>query len=244
MPVSSLTKSAAVILPLRSASTGAIELLMFSGPAREGFPHGPPVFPSGRVVRADCDARRFRRCRGLDAVEAQRILGHQREPGVALGHWAAAVRILYEATGHLLCTKGNGSPAAALPRRERTGGHLKRVAPRRQSLDFDSFLETEGLSCDLSRLAYFSRWTSATSPPGCVRYFLARLDFPDAGFPFARPRERKWVWTSAEAAMQWFEVARSPLKFPAFACLRALADYGSCESLWNEYGTRSGARAL
>ena len=115
------------------------------------------VFPGGTVHKDDYSAKALKRCRGLSVNDAQKILGNRHEPELALGHWVAGIRELFEEVGLLLCESRSGEPIELSDETTKAKFETKRQAIVRGKLGFGEFLESEGLWCDLSRIIYFFR---------------------------------------------------------------------------------------
>src|SRR5215831_17063005 len=143
-------KASTVIL-VREKAPGGFEVLMTRRPQELQFLGGYSVFPGGGMETADYCDRMLSRCRGLSAAAAQERLGGDMRPDIALGHWVAAVRELFEETGiHFFVDHDN----ADLP----PDTH-RRLAEKRQELserrlDLPELLESEELFCDLAPLTY------------------------------------------------------------------------------------------
>ncbi len=208
-----------------------------------GRPSGEPSevlsFPRGTVKREDCIGRMAACCMGLDGARARRILGSELAPERALGFWVAAARILYEDHGVLLCTtKDGGSPDFGR-------GPLTQNFREKYSLlidgnlDFMTFLESEGLYCDLNRLAYFSHWNSGglTPPTHGTRIFLARLPYP-VECPSSGDSSFESMRITPEKSLALLDQGGVRMDFPTFATLRTLVDFDNRDALWGEY-TRS-----
>ena len=100
---------ASTVVLVRPGERGSFEILLTRRPAEMRFLGGFYVFPGGTVHETDYSPEVRRRCRGLSGEQARSILGHRHEPNVALGHWVAVVRELFEEVGILLCeTRGGG----------------------------------------------------------------------------------------------------------------------------------------
>jgi 8-oxo-dGTP pyrophosphatase MutT (NUDIX family) len=141
------------------------------------FLGGVYVFPGGAVHQSDYSPTVLRRCRGLSGAEARKLLGGHHDEDLALGHWVAGIRELFEEVGILLATTDGGGDMdvgeqATLLRFEKC-----RRAIVREELDFGGFLQSEQLYCELRRTVYFyHRITPEIYPVRFdTRFFLARL---------------------------------------------------------------------
>lgn len=99
---------ASTIVLVRPDEDGSFEILLTRRPSEMRFLGGFYVFPGGTVHESDYSPKTLERCRGLSASEARQILGNRHDDEVALGHWVAGVRELFEEVGVLLCVKDSG----------------------------------------------------------------------------------------------------------------------------------------
>ncbi|MGH7826834.1 MAG: NUDIX hydrolase [Candidatus Binatia bacterium] len=229
------SKHAATVILLRSEETGGFEVFLTRRPEGMAFLGGMYVFPGGNVRKEDCAAGVIQRCQGLSPTDARRILGAQLTPSLAIGHWIAGIRELYEEAGVLLARRGDGKPAANAP------SQMEREALLAKSSSFEALLRASGLFCDLSRVVYFSRWE--TPPQFSIRFdtrfYLASL--PDGEIPVINPREvEDALWLSPDLALDLFNRGELPMIFPTFASLRTLADFERMESVFREYQPSTG----
>ena len=233
------SRPAASVILLRSDEQGGIEVFLTRRPSGMAFLGGFYVFPGGTVGKNDFSNTALSRSRGLSTTKAHEILGKQLSPEASLGHWIAGVRELFEEVGILLFVNSEGNPMSleGVITRER-------VAQKRQELieevtDFSSFLESEGIYCDLSKLAYFSHWLTPEEFPMRfdTRFFLAPL--PSEQCPLSRSQEvTESFWVSPDQALHLYRQGKLPIIFPTFSGLRALADFESMEGLCQEFGLR------
>jgi 8-oxo-dGTP pyrophosphatase MutT (NUDIX family) len=197
------------------------------------FLGGMYAFPGGNVRKEDSAPAVIRRCHGLSAVEARTILGAELTPSLAIGHWIAGIRELYEETGILLARRANGNQALT----ERF--QAEREALLTKSLSFEDLLNSKELLCDLTQMAYFSHWQTPRQLPirFDTRFYLAPL--PEGQTLLPNPSEvEDSVWLSPDRALTLLNREELPMIFPTFASLRTLADFDSLESLFREYGLR------
>jgi 8-oxo-dGTP pyrophosphatase MutT (NUDIX family) len=151
---------ASTVVLIRPDGNRSFEVLLTRRPPEMRFLGGYYVFPGGTVRPEDYSTRVLSRCRRLSGDDARKILGNRHEPGEALGHWVAVIRELFEEVGILLCVmeSGNGIDLRDEPTKKRI--EAKRQAVVKKHLDFGSFLDSENLSCDLSRATYFDHWVT------------------------------------------------------------------------------------
>lgn len=218
-------------------------------------------FLGGSVHESDYADGMSRRCRGLSAGGARKIIGAHLPPRQALGFWVAAVRELFEEVGVLLAVKETGEPLAPdAPLCVRLVEMHTALCDK--SLGFQSLLESENLFCDAANLVYFSHWQT---PPQFstrfdTRFFLTAM--PDdqtliakwipTGKPVGWNPERESpaepgvrvegsaevadsLWLAPDRALQLFNRGEIPMTFPTFASLRTLTDFGSVQSVLKEF---------
>ncbi|MGH7825363.1 MAG: NUDIX hydrolase [Candidatus Binatia bacterium] len=233
--ITRITKASTVIL-VRAHENGGPEVLMTRRPQEMKTLGGFLVFPGGAVEKEDWSDAMMARCRGLLASEAQKLLGAQIPPEMALGHWVAAARELFEETGIYLFVNGTGS----FPGPKQLGS-TKRLAVKRKTLadgrlTFPQLLASEKLFCDLGRLGYlFHRVTPEKYPVRFdTRFYVAAL--PADQKPLAASEEvAESLWISPEAALERSERGQFPMMPPTIIALRTLADHGSWDNLRSAY---------
>ena len=223
-------KNAATVILLRSGESGGIEVFLTRRPERMDFLGGAYVFPGGTVRKEDYSEKLLKRCAGIAPLQARDILGAHLKPEVALGHWVAGIRELFEETGVLLAATPDGRIADMNEERRR------RVVQRRNS--FQEMLEAADLFLDVGALRYFSHWLTPEefAVRFDTRFFIAVL--PSDQTPLERSEEvAHALWLTPERAMQLYARGSLPMIFPTYASLRTLADFDSVQSLVKEYGT-------
>ncbi|HEY7320061.1 MAG TPA: hypothetical protein VIE89_21020 [Candidatus Binatia bacterium] len=226
-------KLAASVILLRAAEGNSFEVFLTRRPDGMVFLGGMYCFPGGALREEDYSAAMLRLCHGLPPPVARRVVGAQFSPPQALGLWIAAIRELFEETGVLLAVGHSGEPWASKPEGTVAGG---REALLKQRLSFQSLLETEGLLCDASRLAYFSRWQTPEeiSTRFDTYFFLATL--PEDQIPLSTsPEVAHSLWLTPDQALELFAENKLPMIFPTFASLRTLADFESLDSVRKKY---------
>ncbi|MBI4490258.1 MAG: hypothetical protein HY694_14335 [Deltaproteobacteria bacterium] len=231
-----LPRHASTVILIRPEARGKFEVFMTRRPTEMEFMGGCYVFPGGSIRREDWSEGMLRRCHGLSRAEAQRILGNQLSPELSLGHWVAGIRELFEEAGILLCVTQNG-------------GHLnltkeelnKRLAEKREavvqgSLEFRALLESEGLYCDVGRLAYFSHRVTPEKRPirFDTRFYLSRL--PSDQNPLSCSQEvAESLWMTPNQALERAQTDSFPVMIPTLAALRTLAAFDSWQRLCAQY---------
>lgn len=101
------------VIPSRVNADGAFEICMTRSPQRNISSEVFYGFPQGQITKEDYSHGVLKRSCGLSRKEARAILGSKLRPDVALGHWVAAIRELFERTGILLCVKESGESRSA-----------------------------------------------------------------------------------------------------------------------------------
>jgi 8-oxo-dGTP pyrophosphatase MutT (NUDIX family) len=172
----------------------------------------------------------------LTPGQAQELLGSSLSPEFCLGHWIASVRELFEEVGVLFCAGQQALGPGRNLRAFHDGLEARHRALLQGGLSFEDLLESENLSCDLSRIAYFSHWQTPSEFPSRfdTRFFLAAL--PEGQAPLAvSPEVTEISWLTPDQALKLYGEDKLPLIFPTFATLRTLADFDSFEILAREY---------
>ncbi len=232
-------KNASTVILIRPDSHGKFEIFMTLRPAEMKFLGGYYVFPGGSIRKRDYSEAMLNRCHGLSASEAQRILGNQLSQELAMGHWVAGIRELFEEVGILLCVTEAGEPL------DMTKDNLKdRLAHKREalvqgSLDFPTLLESEGLRCDLGRAVFFYHRVTPEmySMRFDARFYLARL--PSGQSPLSSSEEvADGLWITPEQVLEASEKGDFPVIPPTTTSLRTLAAFDSWQSLCAEYRLR------
>jgi 8-oxo-dGTP pyrophosphatase MutT (NUDIX family) len=228
---------ASTVILVRAAASGGLEVFMNRRPEGMKFLGGFYVFPGGNVKTEDSAKGILDRCAGLSMPEARRLLGSTMSPQLALAHWVAAVRELFEETGILLCRHETGASIGSLDEKFQNSLGECRLNILDRTITFNYFMAAERLLCDAGRLAYFSHWQTPEefSMRFDTRFFLALL--PQGQIPIATsPEVAESLWLAPERALTSYRDGKLPLIFPTYASLRGLADFDSLESLCAEYG--------
>lgn len=229
------TRATTVIL-LRPACPKGLEVFLTRRPGGIAFLGGMYAFPGGNVTKEDCRERMLRRSWGLSANAARKILGAHLTPQVAMGHWVAGIREVYEEVGIVFGVHEGGTELAATDSALTERLRQKREALLAKAVTFESLLTSEGLFCDLSRLVYFSHWETPKESPTRfdTRFYIATL--PEHQPPLPNPSEVEHsLWLTPDRALSLFNREQLPMIFPTFASLRTLADFDSVESVFSEY---------
>ena len=227
---------ASTVVLLRPDEDGSFEILLTRRPPEMQFLGGFYVFPGGTVHKDDYSTKALERCRGLAANDAQKILGNRHDPELALGHWVAGVRELFEEVGVLLCESRSGGPIELLDEMTRAKFETKRQAIVRGKLGFGEFLESEGLLCDLSSIIYFfHRVTPEFYPMRFdTRFYLASL--PAHQTALSRSEEvTHAVWIKPAEALAEVYHNDFPILPPTTTVLEDLAGIHTWEELRAKY---------
>ena len=224
-------RHAARVILIRAAESNGFEVLLTRRPDEMSF-LGIYGFPGGALRKEDCSTSMLRRCHGLAAHSARKIVGAHFNPQQALGFWAAGIRALFEEVGILFAvSEAERLLPTKLDRLEEHAGLLA------SGVSFQYWLESEGLLWDASRLVYFSHWQTPveTSPRIDTRFFLA-FSPQDQSRLHASSEVAHSVWLTPDRALELFGKDQLPMMFPTFTSLRTLADFDSLESVSREYG--------
>jgi 8-oxo-dGTP pyrophosphatase MutT (NUDIX family) len=229
-------RNASTVVLLRPGDNGDFEILLTRRPPAMKFLGGYYVFPGGAVHQDDYSAKVLKRCRGLSASDARRILGGGHDANQALGHWVAVARELFEEVGVLLCVTESGDEVDLRDQRAQTRIERKRQAIVKNELDFGSFLESENLICDLSRAVYFDHWVTPEiySMRFDTRFYIAKL--PSYQIPLAASEEViDSLWVSPQDALSRINQHDFPLLPPTTTVLAELGRIGSWQGLQNRF---------
>jgi 8-oxo-dGTP pyrophosphatase MutT (NUDIX family) len=230
---------AATVILLRPAEPQGFEVFLTRRPEGMAFLGGMYCFPGGTLRKEDHTDALLHRATGLTTEQAQKIIGAEVAPRVALGLWMTALRELFEEAGILLAVNASSMQVAAGPELKNRLVE-KHTLLLGSTLSFQSILESEGLFCDLAALAHFSHWQ--TPEQVAIRFdthfFLAALPEDQSPLP-ATSEVTHSLWVTPDRALQMAERNELPIIFPTFASLRTLADFDSLESLWKEYRAKT-----
>jgi 8-oxo-dGTP pyrophosphatase MutT (NUDIX family) len=224
-------REAATVILVRPDDSGGFEVLLTRRPVGMKFLGGFYVFPGGTVRKEDYRSISLEQYRALTPQQAREILDPRLSPELSLGHWIACVRELFEEAGVLLCAGPEDIPIGFRERLE-----SKHRALLEGGLSLKNLLRSEKLSCDLSRIAYFSHWLTPSEFPSRfdTRFFLAALPEGQAARAVS-PEVTEISWITPDRALKLYGQDKLPVIFPTFATLRTLADFDSFETLAREY---------
>ena len=220
---------ASTIILVRPGQSGGCEVFMTRRHQELQFLGGYLVFPGGAMEAADYCERMLTRCRGLSPAAAQERLGGDVSSEVALGHWVAAVRELFEEAGvHFFATEKNESISLDVEKRLAA----KRTELVQGQIDLAQLLESEGLFCDLSRITYlFHRITPESYKLRFdTRFYVAALPQNQTPLEFSEEVDAS-VWVTPQAALEQADSGVHKMLPPTLIALRTLAGHGSWNAL-------------
>jgi 8-oxo-dGTP pyrophosphatase MutT (NUDIX family) len=226
-----IAKPASTVLLVRPDANGRFEVLLTRRPEAMRFYGGFFVFPGGTIEPQDRSEKVLRRCRGLSAAEAEKILGVDSEPETAVAHWVAGIRELFEEVGIVMLNEASGAPA----RSDTEKFEQARRSMVAGALDFGAFLESENLFIDLKRAAYFSRRITPDGYPYRfdARFFVAALPEGQEALESSEEVDDS-LWIAPDEALN--QANRSlPLMPPTTTMLQNLAGHGSWKSLCEKF---------
>lgn len=227
---------ASTVVLLRPDANGGFELLLTRRPPQMRFMGGFYVFPGGTVLENDYSKKMLERCRGLSADQARSFLSNRHSPEMALGHWVAVVRELFEEVGILLCAAESGGPVDLRVEKTKARLESKRQAIVKAELSFGEFLESENLYCDLSRVVYFFHRVTPDFYPMRfdTRFYLAML--PPHQAALRRSEEvTESLWIRPEEALSRGYRDDFPILPPTTTVLADLAQLQTWERLRTAY---------
>lgn len=228
---------ASTVVLVRPCQPRGFEILLTQRPPEMRFLGGFYVFPGGAIHPDDNSEKVFQRCRGVTPDDARRILGGGLDRGSALTHWVAALRELFEEVGVLLCVKHSGAAMDLNNEATKKRIEKKRMALTQDAVDFGTFLESEDLYCDLSRLVYiYHRVTPEIySMRFDTRFFLASLPPRQTALPCSEEVTES-LWIEPRKALKRAFGEGFPIVPPTTTVLESLARISS----WNELRTKYG----
>jgi 8-oxo-dGTP pyrophosphatase MutT (NUDIX family) len=227
---------ASTIVIARPDGNGGFEILLTRRPPQMRFMGGFYVFPGGTVTDSDYAPQVLERCRGISGDQARKILGNHHPPEVALGHWVAVVRELYEEVGILFCHDESGGGIDPRVGETQVRLEAKRRAIVRGELTFGELLVSEKLHCDLSRLVYFFHRVTPDFYPMRfdTRFFLASLP-PHQTALRSSEEVTDSLWISPQEALGRGYRDDFPILPPTTTVLSDLAQLATWQRLLSAY---------
>ncbi len=230
---------ASTVVLARPADQGNFEILLTRRPQEMRFLGGFYVFPGGTVHDSDYSQQILDRCSGITGEQARAILGNHHDFSVALGHWVAVFRELFEEVGVLLCHTETGDQVDLRDERTRERIEQKRRAMVKKEIGFAAVLESENLFCDLSRAAYFDHWVTPDrySMRFDTRFYIAEM--PPYQTPLAISEEvTHSLWVNPAEAMIRMGRRDFPILPPTTIVLGELARVASWDRLCGQFHLR------
>jgi len=227
---------AASVILMREGAGDEIEVYMTRRQDYLNFLGGYFVFPGGKVDEQDCDSDILCRCENLGPRRALKILGGGMAPAMALGHWVAAVRELFEEAGVLLVYDKEGNVPDFNLRKVRERFDSYRKCLQEQKMTFGELLNEEKLTIASDQLLYFNHWVT---PPGSHRRFDAHFFLtavPEAQRPrFHAAEISEGFWLKASVARD--KASRGEWKMipPTIYNLALVAKYSSVPELLDAF---------
>jgi len=231
-----LPRFASTVVLVRPDANGEFDVLLTRRPPQMRFMGGFYVFPGGTVLDSDYSPKVLERCRGLSGEQARSILGNRHAADVALGHWVAVVRELYEEVGILLCEAESGGPIDLRVEKAKRRLELRRQAVVREELSFGDFLESEKLHCDLSQMIYFLHRVTPDFYPMRfdTRFYLATLPLHQVALQRSEEVTES-LWISPEEALSRGYRDDFPMLPPTTTVLADLAQLQTWDRLRSVY---------
>lgn len=229
-------RNASTVIVIRPDLSGQCEVFLTRRPPEMEFLGGFYVFPGGAVKKDDGSVNTLSRCYGLSPAMAQNILKNELSPKLSLAHWVAGIRELFEEVGILFSVTESGEPSDMKNQELRNRLAKKRTALVRGEMSFSELLVSEGLYCNLDRLAYFSHRITPERYPirFDTRFFLARM--PADQSPLVRSEEvSETLWTTARRALDQARNGSLPLMPPTLDALGTLIEIDSWRSLSSKF---------
>ena len=227
-------KHASTVLLVRPDQSGAFEVLLTRRPDAMRFLGGFYVFPGGSIEAQDRSKKVLARCRGLAPADAEKLLGNTLGPELAVAHWIAGIRELFEEVGIVLLNDESGGEVRG-DSRSRDRFEEKRRAIVAGASNFGEFLEAENLYIDLRRAVYFAHRVTPEFFPirFDTRFYLAAL--PNGQTALESSEEvAHALWIAPAQALK--EANKNlPLLPPTTTMLQTLSAFGSWKSLREKF---------
>lgn len=193
------------------------------------------AFPGGKVDAGDMAPESLALCRGLTAVEAERLLPSD-DAIPSLAFWVAAVRELLEETGILMACDGAGRPVNCSDPAVAARAERRRKTLMAGDRSLTALFAEERWFYHLSRLRYLSHFITPTSSPirFSARFFLAPV--PVGQEPRLYTEEAsEGFWIGPGEGVRRFRSGEMTMAEPAEYALRYLAQFESYEALWEHH---------
>ena len=227
-------KNASTVLLVRPDQNGAFNVLLTRRPDAMRFLGGFYVFPGGSIEAQDRSENVLARCRGLAPEEAEKLLGNTLGPELAVAHWIAGIRELFEEVGVVLLSDAGGAEVRS-DSRSRDRFEEKRQAIVAGTSDFGEFLAAENLYIDLRRAVYFAHRVTPEFFPirFDTRFYLAALPEGQSALE-ASEEVAHALWIAPEDALK--EANKNlPLLPPTTTMLQTLSGCGTWKNLCEKF---------
>jgi 8-oxo-dGTP pyrophosphatase MutT (NUDIX family) len=228
-------KHASTVLLVRPDQSGAFEVLLTRRPDAMRFLGGFYVFPGGSIEAQDRSKNVLARRRGLAPEEAEQLLGNTLGPELAVAHWIAGIRELFEEVGVVLLSDESGADVRS-DGKNRARFEEKRRAIVAGTSDFGEFLEAENLYIDLRRAVYFAHRVTPEYFPirFDTRFYIAALPEGQSALE-ASEEVTHALWIAPADALK--EANKNlPMLPPTTTMLQTLSGIGSWKSLREKFG--------
>jgi 8-oxo-dGTP pyrophosphatase MutT (NUDIX family) len=229
-------RPASSVLLIRPGRATAIEVFLIRRARDMRFLGGYYAFPGGKVDLADRSHDALARTRGLSPEAAARAIGDSTDEVPPLAYWLAGVREVFEETGMLLARDAENRPvAAAAPDVvHRLEGHRRALVRGERS--FTQILSGEGWIADLAPLRYLCHFVTPPASPirFSARFFLCSVP-PDQGPRLIAEEASEGFWVDPAEAYRRFRAREWPMAEPAEYGTQYLAQFESCEAVWQHH---------
>jgi 8-oxo-dGTP pyrophosphatase MutT (NUDIX family) len=232
-------RNASTVVLVRPDEHEGFQVLLTRRPEEMRFLGGFYVFPGGTVHESDYAPQTLARCRGMSADRASALLADGHSSAVAVGHWVAVVRELFEEVGVLLCQTQAGQTVHIKDETTEQRLEQKRRAIVARQMDIGALLVSEDLYCDLSRVIYFDHWVTPDIYPMRfdTRFYLAAMP-PHQRLLNYSEEVTDAVWLTPREALTRNHRRDFPLIPPTTTVLQNLSRFASWESLRAEFSLR------
>jgi 8-oxo-dGTP pyrophosphatase MutT (NUDIX family) len=213
-------------------SSEPIEVYMIRRNSKMRFLGGYYAFPGGKVDATDAAPGSLARCKGLTPEAAERLLPSSEEIP-ALAFWVTAIRELFEETGVLMASAGEGHPLDLRDRDVASRVEHCRKALMTGERSLAELLASEQWFFDPRPLSYLSHFITPASSPirFTARFFLSPLPVGQEPRLFTEETSEGF-WIAPREGDRRFRVGEMAMAEPAEYTLGYLAQFDSCTSVW------------
>ncbi len=196
------------------------EIFMLKRNLNSDFIGGAFVFPGGGVMQSDFDEKFYTRCKNFS--HGDNDLKFKVNSG-SLAYFIAAIRETFEEAGILvgLCE------------------HNKRIEFKKyrdmlnaKQISFLDFMEKEDIYLDLSKIVYFSHWTTPVGPPRrySTRFFVTRVE-PNFELSHDNGETVESRWINPALALELSEAGEIEIIFPTVKNICRLLNFSQSDDL-------------